>query len=103
MARTAHHMSYARARNGRPWRTFVVHDLRYSAACLAVEGKRPQPELVRRVVEIYRFPRAFNDDPMVSWMARIAERKARRRCRRELRWGDATPARHRHGAVYDAW
>jgi hypothetical protein len=103
MARTAHHLSYARERSGRPWRKFVVHDLRYSAKCLAVEGERPQPALVRRVVEIYQFPRAFNDDRMVGRMARIAERKARRKCRRELRWGDATPTRHRHGAVYDAW
>jgi hypothetical protein len=96
-------MSYARARVGRPWRKVVVHDLRYSAACLAVKGKRPQPELVRRMVEVYAFPRAFNDDRMVGRMARIAERRARQKCRRELRWGDATPKRHRHGAVYDAW
>jgi hypothetical protein len=103
MARTAHHMSYRRERVGRAWRKVVVHDLRYSARSLAVEGKRPKPELVRRVVEIYDFPRAFNAARTVGWMARIAERKARRKCRRELRWGDAEPTRHRHGAVYDAW
>jgi hypothetical protein len=82
---------------------FVVHDLRYSAKCLAVAGERPRPALVRRVVEIYEYPRAFNRDRDVGRFARIAERKARRKRRRELRWGGATPTRHRHGAVHDAW
>ena len=106
MARTAQHMSHVREQVGRAWRTIVLYDLRYSAACLAVQGRRPRPERVRRVVAIYSYPRAFTDNREVGRLARIAERQARRRLRHELRQlevDDVVPVRHRHEAVYHAW
>ena len=104
MARTAHHVSYASDWTGRPWREVILYDLRYSAACLATQGSRPQPKKIRRAVAIYSFPRAFNGDRDVAKLAKIAERRARRRLRRELwRGDDPVPARHRHWAVYHAW
>ena len=106
MSRTAHHISYAHELASCPWRTVILYDLRFSAASLVVQGKRPQPERIRRAVAIYSYPRAFNDNREVACLARFSERKARRRLRHELRRmdvDDVTPVRHRHEAVYHAW
>ncbi|MFI9115897.1 hypothetical protein [Streptomyces venezuelae] len=54
MARTAHHIPAARRRPaaeqppGAPWRSLVLRDLRYSAACLA-ESTREAGRLLRVV------------------------------------------------------
>ncbi|MGW5424852.1 hypothetical protein [Streptomyces sp. NPDC003943] len=108
------------ARPGRPWRAVVIRDLRYDARGLTVaarEGRRPVPRAVRRVVEVYSFPR-HQQDPSVARWAAAEERRARQRLRARLGAVvrlvnsvgglaveaadvvDVPPARHRRGALW---
>ncbi|MES9525317.1 hypothetical protein [Streptomyces capoamus] len=129
MTRTAHHLAPSHGRgahacpSGSPWRSVVLHDLRYSAHSLAAaarEATRPRPLLVRRAVEVYSFPRHRRDRSVARWAA-VEERRARRRLRAraglilrlvnspggELALDAAEtvnvpPARHRRGALWHA-
>ncbi|MEU8433861.1 hypothetical protein AB0F18_13230 [Streptomyces sp. NPDC029216] len=129
MSRTAHHTPHRQTPFGierhaehasdRPWREYLrnlpwrrhtVHDLRYSAAEIALaekEGRRPQPRQIRRSFEIFAYCCAFSDG--ITEDANLEERTARRRLRNELRLAlhdadtDITPARHRYSAHWDSW
>lgn len=129
VARTAHHVPAAHSRDGddhrpwNPWRSVVLHDLRYSARCLhdAVrESRRPRPRAVRREVEFHSFARHVHDPSVARWSA-VEERRARQRLRAQVGTllrlvhsatgeldleaadsVDVPPARHRHGSLWDA-
>ncbi|GIH24461.1 hypothetical protein Aph01nite_27710 [Acrocarpospora phusangensis] len=127
MSRTAHHASRSRSSvgyvPGGPWRSVMLADLRYSAACLTEAsraGHRPTPELVRRKTVVYSWARADPHDRSVSRWANIEESQTRQRLRRLISairqtvnataGGasaieaaddlDVPPARHRRGAVW---
>ncbi len=120
MARTAHHVRRpaalspeAPSRPWRPWRAVVLHDLRYSSQslrCAARDGRRPQPQQVRRSVAVYSFARSDTHGGDVGGLARRDERRARQVARHQLgllRLGpasdfEAEPGRHRHAALWRA-
>ncbi|MEU7661141.1 hypothetical protein AB0B60_22090 [Streptomyces lincolnensis] len=127
MTRTAHHLPPSRSRKtpdhspGKPWRSVVLHDLRYSAQSFTDatrESRRPQPRRVRRTVAVYSFPRHRRDGSVAEWSA-LEERRARQRLRAQvgtlLRLVNATtgelaldaadtvdipPARHRRSSLW---
>lgn len=106
---------------GDPWRSLVLHDLRFCARSLAEasrESRRPRPRPVRRVVDIYSFPRHNRDAPLAE-ASTGEERRARQRLRSRvgtiLRFAnspsaqldfdavdsvDIPPARHRHSTIW---
>ncbi|MEU2654426.1 hypothetical protein ABZ615_03800 [Streptomyces sp. NPDC007325] len=128
MTRTAHHLSLRRhdtwdTPGGGPWRTVVLHDLRYSARALTDArraGRRPRPTPVRRHVAVYATPRFQHDD--LTFETNLLERRARQALRARLtaarRLADAPgprpgpldpdaagtvdipPARHRRSALW---
>ncbi|WP_328946254.1 hypothetical protein OG259_37165 [Streptomyces sp. NBC_00250] len=129
MARTAHHIPGSRrwpaneTAPGGPWRSLVLRDLRYSAACLSEAthgGSRPRPRAIRRSVAVYRWPRFNRDADVARWSAQ-QERGARMRLRTQAglllrlvntpdgvltlsaaETVDVPPARHRHGSLWFA-
>ncbi|MCX3287861.1 hypothetical protein OR263_14295 [Streptomyces sp. NEAU-H22] len=129
MTRTAHHVRPPHSRSaydrspGEPWRSVVLHDLRYSARGFTDatrEFRRPRPRAVRRAVDVYSFARYQRDDSVAQWSA-MEERRARQRLRTQvgtlpglvntsvgvlvLDAVDAVeipPARHRHGSLWHA-
>ncbi|MFE0024465.1 hypothetical protein [Amycolatopsis sp. NPDC059021] len=123
MSRTAHHVPPAhRSPSRHGWNSVALTDLRYDHAAwrqARLERRRVRPRLIRRRVEVCAFPRSIPHDREISRLARLAERRARQRLRRELavlrrevnargriRAGtgnDPEPARHRHGAGWHAW
>lgn len=127
MTRTAHHIRPPHSRNaydhspGKPWRSVVLHDLRYSAGSLTDatrESRRPRPRAVHRAVDVYSFPRYQRDGSVAQWSA-LEERRARQRLRTQVGtllrlvntpagelaldaadMVDIPPARHRRGSLW---
>ncbi|MEV8585642.1 hypothetical protein AB0424_01765 [Streptomyces sp. NPDC051180] len=127
MARTAHHIPRSRRPlpddrlRGDPWCSLLVRDLRYSAASAAEAARnrsRPQPQSVRRAVDLHSWPRFRQDRSVARWAAE-EERKARQRLRARTRTltrlvngvgvaiahtasstVDVPPARHRRCALW---
>ncbi|MFD8227758.1 hypothetical protein ACFV16_26770 [Streptomyces massasporeus] len=127
MTRTAHHIRPPHSRSaygnssGKPWRSVVLHDLRYSARSIteaARESRRPRPDKVRRAVDVYSFARYQRDASVAQWSA-VEERRARQRLRTRVRtlrglvntsadelaleaaeMVDIPPARHRRGSLW---
>lgn len=127
MTRTAHHIRPPHSRraydrsSGKPWRSVVLHDLRYSARGLTDakrESRKPRPHKVRRVVDVYSFARYQRDASMAQWSA-VEERRARQRLRTQVGTllglvnttagelaldaadtVDIPPARHRRGSLW---
>ncbi|GAA2280464.1 hypothetical protein GCM10010234_16700 [Streptomyces hawaiiensis] len=95
VTRTAHHLPPSLGSrgwgahdfpSGAPWRSLVLHDLRYSARSFtdaARESRRPQPLPVRRTVEVHAFARRRRDHSIAEWSAR-EERRARQRLRAQV-------------------
>lgn len=133
VSRTVHHIPNTHAHDstrgtvspGAPWRTVVLVDLRYSAACLAQagrEGCRPRPRRRRHSVRVYSYARYAVRSRSVSREAAQDERRARQAlrtglgalhrqlavlgCGEEVARAavdlDVVPARHRHNAVWQA-
>ncbi|MFF8419386.1 hypothetical protein [Streptomyces sp. NPDC015680] len=129
MTRTAHHvppsratMTYADGPN-LPWHSVTLGDLRYSTRSLAeatFQARRPVPQIIRRRVDVYRFPR-HNRDRGISRASTLEERRSRQRLRAQtglLRrllntpTGELTleaadtieipPPKHRHGTLWQA-
>ncbi|MFF9121313.1 hypothetical protein ACF09Y_38165 [Streptomyces massasporeus] len=127
MTRTAHHIRPPHSRraydnsSGKPWRSVVLHDLRYSAHSIAQaarESRRPRPDKVRRAVDVYSFARYRRDASVAQWSA-VEERRARQRLRTQVgtllalvnttagelaldaaEMVDIPPTRHRRGALW---
>ncbi|MFD9891164.1 hypothetical protein ACFWY9_17610 [Amycolatopsis sp. NPDC059027] len=123
MSRTAHHVPPAhRSPSRHGWNSVTLTDLRYDHAARSrarSERRRVRPRLIRRRVEVHAFPRSLPHDREISRLARLAERGARQRLRRELTvlrreandrgrirtdtGNDPAPVRHRHGAEWHSW
>ncbi|MFD5912898.1 hypothetical protein ACFWHL_29705 [Streptomyces massasporeus] len=127
VTRTAHHIRPPHSRSaydrssGKPWRSVVLHDLRYSARSFADakrESTRPRPHKVRRAVDVYSFARYQRDASVAQWSA-VEERRARQRLRTQVGTllglvnttadelaldaadtVDIPPARHRRGSLW---
>ncbi|MEU9573792.1 hypothetical protein AB0D62_28790 [Streptomyces massasporeus] len=127
MTRTAHHIRPPHSRSaydnsaGKPWRSVVLHDLRYSAHSIAQaarESRRPRPDKVRRAVDVYSFARYQRDASVAQWSA-VEERRARQRLRTQVgtllalvntsvgelaldaaEMVDIPPTRHRRGSLW---
>ncbi|GAA3813562.1 hypothetical protein GCM10022226_37880 [Sphaerisporangium flaviroseum] len=131
MSRTAHHIRSRRldgdrhweARPSGPWRAVRLTDLRYSEAeakAALIEGRRSQPRMVHRHVDLYSFLGAYGRGKLAE-DANLEERSERRRLRDRLyatvkRANSAPltdfvdeddleihPYRPRHGALWNAW
>ncbi|OLZ44178.1 hypothetical protein AVW11_35030 [Streptomyces amritsarensis] len=64
----------------------VLYDLRYSAHTFSEairESRRPQPHVVRRMVDVYSFPRYRQDRSVARWSAE-EESRARQRLRAQV-------------------
>ncbi|MEV5197575.1 hypothetical protein [Streptomyces sp. NPDC053720] len=129
MTRTAHHVPPSRATityadgPSAPWHSVTLVDLRYSTRSLAeatVQARRPRPQVVRRRVDVHRFPRHSRDRD-ISRASTLEERRTRQRLRAQtgilrrllntptsaltLEAADAIdipPPKHRHGALWQA-
>ncbi|MFB7463071.1 hypothetical protein ACFCZ1_06110 [Streptomyces sp. NPDC056224] len=93
-----------------PWRRADVRSLRYSATELRAaqkQGRRPQPQEVRRAFDIWQYCCAFAGS--LSEAAGLEERAARARaraaCRAALHDAETViePYRTRHQAHWHAW
>ncbi|MEU3755724.1 hypothetical protein AB0H17_23595 [Streptomyces olivoreticuli] len=119
MARTAHHLPPSLGNSvppDRAWRSVILFDLRYSSRSVAEaarDSRRVRPQVVRRVVDVYCFPRHNRDRSVARWSA-TEERRAwqRLRCQAGIARRlvnadtgaaddiDVLPANHRHGSLW---